>query len=437
MESSKAVAASLITNDLLETLIDSFFTPLSVCITTLGILGNVINIMVFRKLNPMDVMITCFIALAVSDLLYFCFYVPNFISEAFIKNGVRILYNIDIHSFVFFTILYQKSLFNKISITVTAFMSFERSLCVVRPFLVKKLLTRRRVVIIITAIYLCLIALFIPSMLSIEAVWKYPGNRTEPVLIFQPTSLRAVANRLGSLVTGFSLIVVTQVIITISAGLMISSLRHHQQFRQTASIGARRSRKPQSTRYKLTLLTLKSRLGKKTSRGTQQSISENAKNETEPSCADEHSEMKPSEKVALPYTISEDAACARKSTDHNASSQTIDPAGTASSKELRLIKTVLGLAVMHAILTFPSLVFFFAQNILPELQPMKRYNDIFYLGGRIVTITNSLNGMLSTFVYVTLNERLKGRNKLGAEMTSFFQWSLTCPSHGFPGIGHK
>ncbi|GFO17671.1 chemosensory receptor c [Plakobranchus ocellatus] len=403
MESSRTAAAPLLSDALAKTLIDSFFTPLAGCIVMLGILSNVINIVIFRKRTPMDVMTTCFIALAVSDLLYFCFYVPDFIAEAFIKNGIRILYNVDINSFVLFTMHYQKSLFNKISITITAFMAFERSLCVVRPFLVKKLFTRRRVVIILTAIYVCLIALFTPSLLSVEAVWKYPGNGTEPVLMFQRTSLRVVADYISSLMTGFSLVVVTQVIITISAGLMISGLRRHQRFRQTASSSTRRSGKPDRTRHTFSFLTLKASLWKKTSRRS----SEKAENKTEPSFADEQSERKPSERVALPHTNSQNAASATKSTDYNSSSQTIKLSETASNKELRLIKTVLVLAVMHVILTFPSLIFFVAQNLIPELAPMKRYNNMFYLAGGIYTISSSLNGMLNTFVYLTLNERYK------------------------------
>ncbi|GFO17658.1 chemosensory receptor c [Plakobranchus ocellatus] len=398
MESSRAAAAPLLSDALLKMLMDSFFTPLIVCILTLGILGNVINIMVFRKRTPMDVMTTCFIALAVSDLLYFSFCVPDFIAEAFIKNGMRILYNVDIRSLVLLTMFYQKSLFNKISITITAFMAFERSLCVIRPFLVKKLFTRRRVVVILAAIYLCLIALFTPAMISVGAVWKYPGNRTEPVLMFQRTSLNAIADRIGSLVTGLTLTMITQVIITISAGLMISGLRRHQQFRQTASSGTGRPSKQDRTRHKLTLFTLKSSLGKKMSRG---------ENETEPSCAEGQREMKPSEKLALSHTNSHDAASAMMSTDHKSSSQTINPAERTTSKELRLIKTVLVLAVMHVVLSFPSLVFFVAINLIPELRPMKRYNNMFYLGGRVLTMLNSLNGMLNTFVYLTLNERYK------------------------------
>ncbi|GFO07700.1 reverse transcriptase [Plakobranchus ocellatus] len=334
MESSSITAAPFLSDALFKTLIDSFFTPLVVCITTLGIVGNVINIMIFRKRAPMDVMTTCFIALAVSDLLYFCFCVPDFIVAAFIKNSMRILYNVDIHSLVLFTMLYQKSLFNKISITITAFMSFERSLCVVKPFLVKTLFPTHRVAIILTAIYLCLIALFIPALLSAEAVWQYLGNRTEPVLMFQRTSLRAVADHIRSLMTGFSLTMVTQMIITISAGLMISGLRRHQHFRQTASSGTRRPGKPDRTRHKLTLLTLKTRLGKETSRGTLQNISENAKNETEPSCADEQSERKPSEKVALPLITTQGVVSVTNSTE-NSSSQTKNPAERASSKELQ------------------------------------------------------------------------------------------------------
>ncbi|GFO17669.1 hypothetical protein PoB_004417400 [Plakobranchus ocellatus] len=146
------------------------------------------------------------------------------------------------------------------------------------------------------------------------------------------------------------------------------------------SSSAGRPGKQDRTSHKLTLLTLKARLGKKTPRGTLQSISEKGKNETESSCEDKQSERKPSEKVALPHTNDQDAAFATKSTKHNSPSENINPAGAASSKELRLIKTVLVLAVMHVLLIFPSLIFFIAQNLTPELQPMKKYNNMFYLG---------------------------------------------------------
>ncbi|GFO17659.1 chemosensory receptor c [Plakobranchus ocellatus] len=429
MESSRADAAPILSDALSKLLIDSFFRPLAVCITTLGIVGNVINIVVFRKRTPMDVMTTCFIALAVSDLLYFCFYVPNFIAQAFIKNGMRILYNVDIHSLVLFTMHYQKSLFNIISIAITAFMAIERSLCVVRPFLVKKLFTRRRVAAILTAIYLCLIALFTPSFLSVEAVWKYPGNKTEPVLMFQRTSLSAVADHIRSLMAGFSLIVVTQVIITISAGLMISGLRRHQHFRQTASSETRRPGKSERTRHKLTCFTLKSSLRKKKSIGTLESISENSKNETKPCCADQQSKMKPSEKMPFPHTACQNAIYATTSIDHNLSSQIINSAEAASSKELRLIKTVLVLAVMHVVLTSPSLIFYVAQNLIPEFGPMKTYNNMFYVAGGIITTSSSLNGMLNTFVYLTLNESILQKKKqfdVGADGDdSAYEISLT------------
>ncbi|GFO28896.1 hypothetical protein PoB_005540100 [Plakobranchus ocellatus] len=253
-------------------------------------------------------------------------------------------------------------------------------------------------------------------MLSVEAVWKYSRNRTEPFLMFRRTSLSAVADRLGSLVTGFSLILITQVIITISAGLMISGLRRHQHFRLTTSSGTRRPGKSERTRHKLSFLTVKSSLGRKKSRDTLQSISENAKNETEPSCADEQSERKPSEKVALPHATKQDAASATKSKGNNSASKTVNPAEAASSKELRLIKTVLVLAVIHVIMTFPSLIVFVAQNLIPELQPMKRYKNMYSLGGRIITISNTLNGMLNTFVYLTLNESFS-KQEVGGVMS--------------------
>ncbi|GFO24844.1 hypothetical protein PoB_005134900 [Plakobranchus ocellatus] len=100
-------------------------------------------------------------------------------------------------------------------------------------------------------------------------------------------------------------------------------------------------------------------------------------------------------------------ASTAKHTDSNSSSRTGTAAQETSSKEHRLIKTVLILAIMHVLLSFPHLIYFVVYSLLPQAQQLKSYKNLFLTAGKFTNVANSLNGMLNTFVYLTVNQKYK------------------------------
>ncbi|GFN90019.1 chemosensory receptor c [Plakobranchus ocellatus] len=340
-----------------------FIIPANAILTIMGVLSNLANIIVFVNMTPIDTMSISFTALAVSDLIFSIFSVPYLIINILIEIGIKDLYNVDLRSLIFTIFLFQKPLFHKISITIVTFVSVERSLCVMRPFLIKQIFTRRRVTIILAAIFFSFIIWMMPAMVTVELVWIYPFNRTAPLLVRRTRPEHALAESIVHLSAGFPLVLITQVIIAISAVLMASGLKRHQQFRQAAS-----------------------------------SASKSADNKERPVLKNDKCKSVEKSPTSNP-------------TDEQPSKTSITesstPTETASNKEQRLIKTVLVLAIIHVALNFPQLLFYIASFLVPEYRSFKRYNNLYILSSAIINLFNSVNGMVNTLVYITLNTRYR------------------------------
>ncbi|GFN91582.1 cholecystokinin receptor type a [Plakobranchus ocellatus] len=388
----------------------TLFIPVSAAFTLLGILSNLANIIVFAKLNQKDSMTTCFIALAVSDLLYSLFALPTLIGGILFESGIRILNSILIRSLLSFGFVNCKPLFHKISITITTFMSIERSLCVMRPFLVRQVFTRRRVIVILVAIFLLLTAWFMPVMVSVELVWKYTFNKTASVATLRGTSRHAFLQELIFLSTGFPLVFTTQVVITISSIVMITGLKSHLKFRQAASIST----------------TMRNNYKHRTTREYRESKPEEQVSKSEPETKQnapkgsgestgEHDTCTPQNTDDLTSTRQFSAHEEQPSSpslhlERNLTStktQAVTSSEAAPSKEYRLIKTVLVLAVMHVVLNSPAMIIFVVRNIVPGFGITGRYQHIFRISGLTTSLSFALNGMLNAFVYLRLNEKYK------------------------------
>ncbi|GFN84381.1 chemosensory receptor c [Plakobranchus ocellatus] len=357
---SYAIGSPLVSEDLFNILRRAFIIPTNIVFACFGIINNLANIIIFTKMTPMDTMTISFTALAVSDLFYSCLSVPSLIVNALMQSGIRSLYNVDLRSLVFVLFLYQIPLFHKISIAITTFMSCERSLCVVKPFLVKQIFTKRRVVIILIAIYVSLTALFMPVFTTAKLVWRKPFNRTTRTLRLHALPGRFTAENVVQLSVGFPLVLATEVIISIAAVLMATGLRRHQQFRQDVA----------------------------------SSITKSGRGKEKPALQTDPSQATPTSTESNP---GEDQTRTPAST----------PAESASSKEQRLIKTVFIVAVTHVVTNSPQLIYYVVYYLEPEFQIAKRYNNIYILSGGLINLLNSLNGMVNIFVYLSLNMKYK------------------------------
>ncbi|GFO45449.1 chemosensory receptor c [Plakobranchus ocellatus] len=380
---SRSNGSPLISNHLFTALLRTVSVPGNFVVTSLGIFSNLANIIIFAKISPKDTMTTCSLALAVADLLYAIFSMPPLIANILIQSGIQVVNNVDLFSLTFIGFLHQKPLFHKISVIILTFMSCERSLCVIRPFLVKQIFTRQRIINILIVIFLGVTALFMPAMVSVKAVWRTPYNKTTPVMMIRVKPERAAFENVIHMSVGLPLIVASQVIIIVSSVLMASGLRRHQKFRQGASSMATKSEN------EMKKSTFENHHNK--------SAEQRAK-----SCNEEAS-------VAVKPIKSgcSDGNAVTENVKSKLQEKSLAKAEIASTKEQRLIKTVLMLAILHIALNFPKFIYYAVYYLVPEFRLRKRYNNTYRLSGSITNLLNALDGMLNTFVYLSVNTKYK------------------------------
>ncbi|CAG5116582.1 unnamed protein product [Candidula unifasciata] len=142
-------------------------------ISIFGIACNIINILVFCKQGFSETTNISYTALAISDLLSlinsWCLSV--FWNPWFLNSGLPVVF-FDIQT-VFATWPY--ACFSRINGLVTAFVTFERCLCVVWPLQVKRILTSTVTIIVLISIYFIMCLVMVP-VYSISTL----GWRSEP-----------------------------------------------------------------------------------------------------------------------------------------------------------------------------------------------------------------------------------------------------------------
>ena len=145
-----------------ETLIFSILTGI---ISAFGCLSNVINIIVFCKQKFSDSVNISLFGLAISDLgcvlnlvwMSMCFS-PLFQTLSLPFNPLTVQY---------LTGGWPHGCFARISSFITAYVTFERCLCVTLPLKVKTIITPRRTTLTLVAIFLVLFSLTAPVFLGI------------------------------------------------------------------------------------------------------------------------------------------------------------------------------------------------------------------------------------------------------------------------------
>nr|NP_001191513.1 chemosensory receptor A [Aplysia californica]ACL13286.1 chemosensory receptor A [Aplysia californica] len=172
--------SSLSSTDILS---DEVTNSVVICglLSLLGVLTNVINIVVFAKQGFQDSMNISLMGLAVSDLsslvtmiwLSILCYKPLFyLSEL----------PFDPRDIMYLTGSTTHSVFVKIATLITAFITFERCLCIAVPLKVKTIITPGRTKTIIISIYLAISLLMIPFFLGNRLEWVFDFRTNATVL---------------------------------------------------------------------------------------------------------------------------------------------------------------------------------------------------------------------------------------------------------------
>ncbi|XP_005091362.2 neuropeptides capa receptor-like [Aplysia californica] len=177
-----------------------------------GIGANIASIIIFKKHGFDDTVNISLFALAISDLgalvaqQWF-----NICVNPWFENSDIPFSSMEIQNL---TAGYPRRYFTKTAGWITAFVTFERCLCIAKPLKVKSLITRRVAIAVTIGIYIIIIPSILPGYLTSYFDWKfYPTkNRTLLGLMFTAD---------GKEVMGSSLFVTDALVPLLSFGCVV------------------------------------------------------------------------------------------------------------------------------------------------------------------------------------------------------------------------
>ncbi|XP_059140930.1 tachykinin-like peptides receptor 86C [Physella acuta] len=209
-----------------------FFFFFSGVISVCGTVANVINIVVFLKQGFSDAVNISLLGLAVADLgsLLTLIWMSVCFSPWFHYSDIPL----DAKDIQYLTAGWPHVCFARITSWITAFITFERCLCIALPLKVKHIITPRRTFYTVFGIFLLMFACVTPVFCVISIGPKYFAERNRTVLgLVYATGGPDVEN------ISFSITVIAQltsfVLVILCTIILIHNLLLKSRWRQTAT----------------------------------------------------------------------------------------------------------------------------------------------------------------------------------------------------------
>ncbi|XP_012945443.1 formyl peptide receptor-related sequence 6-like [Aplysia californica] len=198
-----------------------------------GVASNIINIVVFAKQGFQDSMNISLMGLAVSDL----FSLLTTTLQSICVNPL--FYNselpFDPRDILYLTASVPHYLFVKIATFITAFIAFERCLCIAVPLKVKTIITRGRTKTIIIFIYISMSLLIIPFCLGNRLEWVFDFNKNATVLKTTFTAEREMLEAITFLTQGVFATTFSFVFVLCCTIVLIVKLNSKTKWRQATA----------------------------------------------------------------------------------------------------------------------------------------------------------------------------------------------------------
>ncbi|XP_059140123.1 uncharacterized protein LOC131928195 [Physella acuta] len=207
-------------------------------LATVGAVTNLINMVIFLKLGLKDSMSVGVFALSFTDFLVTCFQMAG--SCSFLANIIYPECPV-CHTLGMYIFSWAGYITYLISCWITTVISLERCVCVIAPFTVKVLFTRKRCVLTIVAIYCVHITIHIPMFALVYVEWDLTEqfkDNTENLTSPREENLRIVSTDnsaeweiISDLIAGVVLSLISQAIIFVCSFWMIYELKKSSKFR--------------------------------------------------------------------------------------------------------------------------------------------------------------------------------------------------------------
>ncbi|XP_012943204.1 rhodopsin-like [Aplysia californica] len=205
-------------------------------ICVLGVIFNAVNIYVFFKQGFKDTVNITLFSLAISDMgaLITLFWMSVWFNPS-IAQAVLPVVSIDL---VHITSGWPHVAFARISGWITAFVTFERCLCIALPLKVKTIITPRRTIYVIVSIYIGVAACVAPAFYSISLGPKYDSEVNMTVIGIVYTTHGVMIESISFLLSAFSQLVSFFSVIVCTV-ILVHNLLIKSKWRQSSSSAAK------------------------------------------------------------------------------------------------------------------------------------------------------------------------------------------------------
>jgi hypothetical protein len=200
-----------------------------------GTAGNIVNIIVFIKHGFNDTINISLVSLSLADMgaLISMQWFIICVNPYFLKADLPFL-PLEIQSL---TAGYPHVYFTRVTSFITAFISFERCVCVVFPLHVKKIITKRFVIVYNIVTFHLLIVCFFPVYYTAYYDWKFDKISNKSKIGIFYTSEKDEILAVSLMITNFIIPLLTFVIIITSTIITGIILKQKSKWRQTSSVG--------------------------------------------------------------------------------------------------------------------------------------------------------------------------------------------------------
>ncbi|GFR90473.1 peptide receptor GPCR [Elysia marginata] len=205
-------------------------------IGTFGVIGNILNLLVYARLGFSETIHMSFAALAVSDLCcvinlvwtFFC--VTPELLALFACHGLRV----DPTQLSNFTGGWPHMAFSRTTAFLTSWISLERCLCVILPTKVKVIITRKVTRIVLTAIFIIGCCPVVLAYIDLKFKWILDpaSNITTLNMYYDFEGNENIFNGLAILLYGAIYPVCSWIVVTVCTTFLIVKLRRSVKWRK-------------------------------------------------------------------------------------------------------------------------------------------------------------------------------------------------------------
>lgn len=207
------------------------------CVTIMGLGTNLLNIITFVRQGLRDTVNISLLGLTVSDLgsLVFLFFINICWTPAIMKMDLP-FYPEQMMYFLF----WGHVIFTRVTTGTTAWIAFERCLCIAAPLKVKEIITPRRTIIYIFVLYATMMATIAPMFYTSRLAWIFDKSKNKSLLGYIKIKNRNGIEDLVYLINNF-LPAIFFVLIVICTLVLIKTLRKNARWREQTTALTRSS----------------------------------------------------------------------------------------------------------------------------------------------------------------------------------------------------